>query len=386
MHAATSVGLVHNPWEFPIEARTIYEDIDEVSGRTWAFYYYDLADANNFPALKKRTELIRPFSQFHTDLDDPESFPNYVFLCPKYWNTKEGHANSQHAPYDVRYGEHWIADVYEALRNSDIWENTLFIITYDEHGGFYDHVQPPDQGVLPPDDFVSPTAYDKTHYGYMFANGRPKPEYVFHFDRLGCRVPTVLVSPWIKKGMVVSDQLQHTSVLATVRKMWGLREQPLTKREGQAKRFDQLLEELDAPRDDCPTKLKRPPLPEISLTAAADQPLSPVQWEIFHQVNHLDGHEDSGKPAPPPKTQGEAAKYIQERTRAHRQFHRVRKGNGRFTVYQDKQDQYRWRLLNANGEIIASSGEGFATLAEAENEITRVRELASGAGLDETDI
>ena len=59
MHAATSVGLVHNPWEFPIDARTIYEDIDAAGGRTWATYYYDLADPTNFPGLKGQTDSIR---------------------------------------------------------------------------------------------------------------------------------------------------------------------------------------------------------------------------------------------------------------------------------------------------------------------------------------
>ena len=84
------------------------------------------------------------FDRFATDLKDPASFPNYVFLRPRDSNSEEGLANSQHAPWDVRFGEHWIADVYEALRQTDIWEQTLLIITYDEHGGFYDHVYPPD--------------------------------------------------------------------------------------------------------------------------------------------------------------------------------------------------------------------------------------------------
>ena len=59
-------------------------------------------------------------------------------------------------------------------------------------------------------------------------------------------------------------------------------------------------------------------MPDESLQAALDQPLSPVQQEVFPQVNHLDGHPDSGKPAPMPKTQGEASRYIAERNLAHR--------------------------------------------------------------------
>ncbi len=379
MHAATSVGFVHNPWEHPIEARTIYEDIDEQGEKTWAFYNYDLSDSDNFPALKRRSDRVRDFKSFAKDLKDPDTFPNYVFLCPRYTDSDHGFANSQHAPYDVRYGEHWIADVYEALRNSKIWENTLLIVTYDEHGGFYDHVYPPDRDILPPDAFTSPTAYDKKSYGYMFGNsGWPKRQYEFDFDRLGCRVPTVLISPWLEKGHVESGRLQHTSVLATVRRIWGLRNQPLTAREGQARTFDALFEKLASPREDCPTKLERPPLPDRSLSAALDQPLSPVQQEVFAQVNHLDGHADSGQPAPMPKTQREASKYIAERRKAHRAHHEA--GGGSFSVYKDSAGEYRWRLVDGrSGDIVASSGEGFATVAEARKEIALVRSCVVSA-------
>ena len=330
MHAATSLGFVHNPWEYAMNARTIYDDIDEHGKLTWATYYYDLADTTNFVGLKDKTDKIRHFDQFATDLAKPATFPNYVFLCPRYSDSPEGFANSQHAPYDVRYGEHWIADVYEALRNSPVWNDTLLIITYDEHGGFYDHVAPPTDNILPPDPNASPTPYDKQKYVYMFNDkGQPKLQYVFNFNRLGCRVPAVLVSPWLAAGQVEKRRLQHTSVLATVRKMWGLRAQPLTAREGQAATFDDLFSHLGAPRQDCPTKLQRPPLPATSLSAALDQPLSPAQREVFAQVNHLDGHEDSGKPAPVPATQRAASLYIADRHKAHAAYHQARRATKR---------------------------------------------------------
>ncbi len=326
MHAATSLGFVHNPWEYPMNARTIYDDIDEHGTLTWATYYYDLSDAVNFVGLKGQVDKIRHFDQFAKDLANPATFPNYVFLCPRYADSEDGFANSQHAPYDVRYGDHWIADVYEALRASPIWNDTLLVITYDEHGGFYDHVTPPAENILPPDPNASPTPYDKQKYGYMFNDkGQPKLQYVFNFNRLGCRVPAVLVSPWLAAGHVENRRLQHTSVLATVRKMWGLRPQPLTAREGQAASFDDLFLTLSQPRQDCPTKLERPALPATSLSAALDQPLSPVQLEVFAQVNHLDGHEDSGKPAPIPATQRQASRYIAERNKAHADYHHARR-------------------------------------------------------------
>ncbi len=72
-----------------------------------------------------------------------------------------------------------IKKVYEALRAGPKWEETLFIITYDEHGGFYDHVVPPHHGI--------------PGNGEVASNG-------FTFDQLGIRIPTIAISPWIKKG------------------------------------------------------------------------------------------------------------------------------------------------------------------------------------------
>src|SRR5262249_58939677 len=104
--------------------------------------------------------------------------------------------NSQHAPYDVRNGENLIADTYEALRAGPQWEQTLLIVTYDEHGGYYDHVSPPATNVANPDGLVSPTAYDKKHAqqepkrnGYLL-----KPAQQFDFKRLGLRVPAGVAS------------------------------------------------------------------------------------------------------------------------------------------------------------------------------------------------
>lgn len=79
-------------------------------------------------------------------------------------------------------GERYYKDIYEALRASPAWNDTLYIITYDEHGGFYDHVPPP-VNVPVPDDSTS----------YPDAN--------FKFNRLGVRIPTILISPWLAQGV-----------------------------------------------------------------------------------------------------------------------------------------------------------------------------------------
>ena len=103
------------------------------------------------------------------------TLPAYTFLEPSWSST----GNSEHPNYDVALGEQLIHDVYEALRTGPGWNQTLFILTYDEHGGCYDHVPPP-WGATPPDNSAG--------------------EFGFGFDRFGVRVPTVLISPLIAPG------------------------------------------------------------------------------------------------------------------------------------------------------------------------------------------
>jgi phospholipase C len=85
--------------------------------------------------------------------------------------------------HDVAQGQKLIKEVYEALRASPQWNEILLIITYDEHGGFHDHVPTPVADVPSPDGLVGSA-----------------PPYSFDFKRLGVRVPALLISPWIEKG------------------------------------------------------------------------------------------------------------------------------------------------------------------------------------------
>jgi len=157
------------------------------------------------------------------------TLPPYTLLEPSWEST----GNSQHPNYDVSLGEHLIHDVYYALRNGPAWSQTLLIVTYDEHGGCYDHVAPPG-GATPPDSTVG--------------------EYGFDFTRFGVRVPTVLVSPLIVQGTVFrvangATPLDHTSILKTVEARWGL--PPLTARDAAAVGIGDVLT-LTAPRTDDP--------------------------------------------------------------------------------------------------------------------------------------
>jgi|HubBroStandDraft_1064217.scaffolds.fasta_scaffold09400_5 phospholipase C len=320
MHAATSMGFTHNVWSNKFSARTIYEALDTAK-QTWGVYYFDLRDTDSFPAVKKRVESIVPFATFYAQAQ-AGTLPAYSFLCPLYGDTDpQNQSSSEHCPADVRYGEMLIADVYEALRNGPGWNDTLFILTYDEHGGFYDHVVPPK--AVPPDAFTSPTADDKAQAaknpkanGYLI-----KPQSKFGFDRLGLRVPTILISPWLKPG-VDSTPYQHTSILATLHDFFGTA--PLTHRDKSATSLAPRLTQLAAARTDAPTKLPRPVLPAAN-PDQLQKPPHAMQQEMAPILKQLDGHKDSGKVVPLPPTRGETAKYIAERIQAHNKFH-SRKG------------------------------------------------------------
>lgn len=206
IHAATSEGYVHNNFKRPYTSKTIYELFEE-KGLTWATYFHDLNEIFQFQKLTQSKAHFRRFDAWPADVA-AGNLPNYTFWVPRFNNTKaDGNtlaANSQHAPEDARFADHLIADVYDPLAaNHALFEKTVFIVTYDEHGGFFDNVKP---GAAPnPDGQNSPNPDDTATFKVPS----------FAFDRIGLRVPAVIVSPWIAKGTVEHRQLQHTSIIKT---------------------------------------------------------------------------------------------------------------------------------------------------------------------------
>lgn len=150
---------------------------------------------------------------------------------------------------DVTRGEALIKTVYEAIRQSPHWERSMLIVTFDEHGGFYDHVPP--GPAVPPNDFQT-DAYNQ--------NG-------FKFDRLGVRVPALVISPYTPKGLVDHTVYDHTSMLATVERLLGLGN--LTDRDKAASDVRKLLS-LSQPRTDTPETLVSPVRPDPPLACEAD--------------------------------------------------------------------------------------------------------------------
>jgi len=141
---------------------------------------------------------------------------------------------------------------------------------------------------------------------------------VFNFNRLGFRVPAVIASPWVKAGKVDSTPYQHTSVMATARKLFGVKSGPLTKRDASANTFDHLFNELSAPRTDTPAKLPRAPLPVAppldSDAHPSNQPLDPTQKDVLHRAFALtrSSQTDDTDMDSLPETQGDASDFIRK--------------------------------------------------------------------------
>ncbi|KAJ6975143.1 non-specific phospholipase C4-like [Populus alba x Populus x berolinensis] len=231
-----------------------------------------------FQNLRKLKYLTK-FHQFDLHFKkhcEEGKLPNYVVIEQRYFDLLSIPANDDHPSHDVSEGQKFVKKVYEALRASPQWNEILFIIIYDEHGGFYDHVPTPVTGVPSPDDIVGPTPYN------------------FKFDRLGVRVPAFLISPWIEPGTVLhapsgpypASEFEHSSIAATVKKIFNLKEF-LTKRDAWAGTFEGILTRT-SPRVDCPVTLVEP----VKLREGAakeDAKLSEFQEELVEMAAVLNG-------------------------------------------------------------------------------------------------
>jgi phospholipase C len=259
VHAATSDGNIDNKlYDYDID--TIYHRLGDAS-RSWKIYFHDIPQAL---ALKRlRVDALKErFRLFHEFLEDAQegSLPDYSFIEPRYYDFAFKKANDQHPNHDVSLGDVLIADVYEAVRNSPLWEQTLLVIVWDEHGGIYDHAFPSQPRVPCPD-------------------GKVSVDPPFNFDLLGVRVPAILISPYIPKGAVDHTQYEHASVPATLKKLFGL-SAFLTQRDAAANTFESMIS-LDQPRTDTPATLPRVP---AAASIAARAAKLPFLLNVFQQA------------------------------------------------------------------------------------------------------
>jgi len=270
-HAATSNGQVVNTpytkWlHKDFNAPTIFNRLEDI-GLTWVIYY-DKTDY--FPlTLLIHFQQLWPFFKYkenrklhfkHMEDFDADAangdLPAYAFIEPRLFFNH----NDQHPPIKilgiaqrstVTAGEELVNRVYNAVRKSNSQGagksnslNTLLTITYDEHGGCYDHVPPP-QCAVPPGDGAA-------------------AEMGFGFDRLGIRVPTIMISAWID-AQVIRSQKQHTSMLKTLGAKWSF--EALTKRDASAPDFLEVFNR--------------------------ESPLPGSAWKVFTPINQPEGLENT---------------------------------------------------------------------------------------------
>jgi phospholipase C len=207
---------------------TVYERLEE-SRIPWRIYVGDFPQSFLMTAQWPYAGNYAPMANFvHDAAGDPKSFPAYTFIEPSFGASQ----NDQHPPYDVWLGEALLGTVYNALRsNAALWNTTLLVVLYDEHGGFYDHVDPK---TVNPGLSIAPDEH---------TDG-------FNFRTFGVRVPALLVTPWIGRG-VLHTEFDHTSLLNYAIHKWNLG--PLGLRAAAANNFATAL--LGASRTDTPESI-----------------------------------------------------------------------------------------------------------------------------------
>lgn len=290
-HASTSHGFVTNKhgggyekWLDAPATPTIFNRLED-AGISWRIYFDELQLVSftgvlHAPVLEQywRTEHFATMTDFYEDAR-LGTLPAYAFIEPRMTydhndfhppfgaireEVVDGRPVIDSAVSDVRAGEALVHEIYEAIKRSDAPEgsnamNTMLLITFDEHGGTYDHVPPPP--ATPPHD-------------------GSEGEMGFGFDRLGCRVPAIAVSAYTRAGTIVHDETHHAAVIATLSRLHGL--EPLTRRDVGANDLFGAVN-LDDPRPPITwpstTPQYLPPNPQAEAPHPAhahkDKPLSP---------------------------------------------------------------------------------------------------------------
>jgi phospholipase C len=262
VHTGTAGGYVNNsPTHFPYLMTTVFERLAEAR-QSWRVYFHDFPQSATLANLW--LDVPTHFRGFEPDFVRDAAagtLPAYSFIEPRYFAdpVRNLPPNDEHPPHNIAYGEELIAAVYNAVRGGPAWKQTLLVITYDEHGGCYDHVVPPP--ATPPDELRS--------------DG-------FDFGTFGVRVPAVIVSPFVRAGSVIrppgNTPFDHTSIIATLRALFGIG--PLTKRDAAA---PTLLDALDdQASNDGPASITAPAVPPApeQVTRASLKPLNDLQRSL----------------------------------------------------------------------------------------------------------
>jgi len=304
--AATSFGHLTTSDSFPPPGSggykpvtgTIFDLLDQ-GGVAWADYFSDVPQGGSF----------RPFSASGADphflpvalflaqaagAPGVPPLPSVAFIDPNFGVLNPAAENDEHPPTDIQRGQAFVSQVVSALRNGPSWQDSVVFITYDEHGGSYDHVAPPlapQGGARTPDGIAPGQCADLSNPPMSLAPGAgaecssnllsstdtsvadaialcpalaakptgPFPNQCASFDQLGFRVPFIAVSPFAKRRYVSHTVGDHTSLLALIEKRFLPSGSHLTKRDRHASTLEDLFDFDHAPSLDVPISPVAPP-------------------------------------------------------------------------------------------------------------------------------
>ena len=249
--AAQNGGVHGNDLPEKSDWPSIFDRV-EAAGRSWTNYFGNIPFSILMPEFGLGHPGFLPMEEFFEDAARG-TLPNLVWLDPIYGR------NDDHPPTHPVAGQVLVSSIYQALANSPQWDRCLFLITYDEHGGFFDHVPPPE----------APDAHADEGFG-----------------QLGFRVPSLAVGPWVRRGESYSEVCDHTSALAFIERLWGL--DSMSERDAWA---NDLFDILDADRMVADEPRAPVTLPVIE---ASDEELYAEECRYQFSLREEDGQSDVG--------------------------------------------------------------------------------------------
>ncbi len=254
LHLATARGRMSN--DAIEKTRSVFDALND-AGVSNKYYFSDLPTPFTYGAGASFPKVETEF------FDDAANgtLPSFSMIDPVFGALNMMGRNDDHPPADVNAGQAFIATIHNALAASPQWNKTMLIITYDEHGGFYDHVSPP-------------TTTDEL------------PE----FRQLGFRVPTVIAGPMVKQGAIDSTMLDHVSVISTVTKRFGL--EPLNTRVEDTNDFSSVIDPEFAQNPRPAAQLPTVTLPPQMRLIAPPGIAVPGQDELARLIDRTAGGPD----------------------------------------------------------------------------------------------
>ena len=311
--AATSFGHLTTSDELPplggyIPLTGTIFDLLEAHAVTWAEYFQDVPAGGSFRLFTGSPTAQDPhfiplsvFLQQVSGVPGLPELPQVSFVDPNFGFFSRGAENDEHPPADIQRGQAFLSQLVNAVRNGPYWKDSIIFITYDEHGGFYDHVKPPQAtqgGQRTPDgispgqcadasnlpasaqpgggaecstNLVDPADSSVANAAQLCATFAANPTGPFprecaSFDQLGFRVPFIAISPFSKPGYVSHNVSDHTSVLALIEKRFmvpfngdGESHPHLTRRDQFADTLEDMFDFANAPSLNTPVGTAAPP-------------------------------------------------------------------------------------------------------------------------------